>query len=289
MAPLAQNTAALDVPREMRRGVHWVKPELVAEIAFAEFTAEGVVRHASFIGLRGDKSAKEVVPERPVSTPEDNAPTSAVKITNPDRIIFPGSNISKGQLAEYYMSVSAIMLPWVANRPISLVRCPEGRARKCFFQKHDAGSFGEHVRHVEIREKNGEKQPYLYISDADGIATCVQMGTIEFHGWGSLASDVEKPDRMVLDLDPDEGLDFDMVRKAAMDMKRHLSDLGLVSFPMLTGGKGVHVVVPLTPQRSEEHTSELQSLMRISYAVFCLKKKTQQLHQGHGEMCNNRK
>src|SRR3546814_9373105 len=97
MAPLAQNTAALDVPREMRRGVHWVKPELVAEIAFAEFTAEGVVRHASFIGLRGDKSAKEVVPERPVSTPEDNAPTSAVKITNPDRIIFPGSNIPKGQ------------------------------------------------------------------------------------------------------------------------------------------------------------------------------------------------
>src|SRR3546814_2619862 len=87
MAPLAQNTAALDVPREMRRGVHWVKPELVAEIAFAEFTAEGVVRHASFIGLRGDKSAKEVVPERPVSTPEHNAPTSAVKITNPDRII----------------------------------------------------------------------------------------------------------------------------------------------------------------------------------------------------------
>src|SRR3546814_6748724 len=131
------------------------------------------------------------------------------------------------------------------------------------------------------------------------------MGTIEFHGWGSLASDVEKPDRMVLDLDPDEGLDFDMVRKAAMDMKRHLSDLGLVSFPMLTGGKGVHVVVPLTPQaewplvtdftkrfatalseaeperftatmskRSEEHTSELPSLMRISYAVFCFKKKT---------------
>src|SRR3546814_21197056 len=105
------------------------------------------------------------------------------------------------------MSVSAIMLPGVANRPISLVRCPEGRARKCFFQKHDAGSFGEHVRHVEIREKNGEKQPYLYISDADGIATCVQMGTIEFHGWGSLASAVEKPDRMVLDLDPDEGID----------------------------------------------------------------------------------
>src|SRR3546814_20874809 len=99
------------------------------------------------------------------------------------------------------------------------------------------------------REKNGEKQPYLYISDADGIATCVQMGTIEFHGWGSLASDVEKPDRMVLDLDPDEGLDFDMVRKAAMDMKRHLSDMGLVSFPMLTGGKGGHGVVTLTPQR----------------------------------------
>src|SRR3546814_13006500 len=104
------------------------------------------------------------------------------------------------------------------------------------------------------REKNGEKQPYLYISDADGIATCVQMGTIEFHGWGSLASDVEKPDRMVLDLDPDEGLDFDMVRQAAMDMKRHLSDLGLASFPMLTGGTGVHEVGPLHPQEAWPQT-----------------------------------
>ena len=241
---LARKSAPVDVPRDAARGAQWVTPKLVAEIAFAEFTGENVLRHASFLGLRDDKAAEEVVPEQAAPVPDERR----VKISNPDRVIFPDSGLTKGQLADYYERVAPILLPWLAHRPVSLVRCPQGRAKQCFFQKHDAGSFGETVHHVEIREKDGSTEPYLYVDDADGVLTCVQMGTIEFHGWGALVADVEKPDRMVFDLDPDEGLDFAEVKRSAADIARHLSDLGLVSFPMLSGGKGVHVVVPLTPE-----------------------------------------
>ena len=243
---IERKTAPVEVPKAAAKGAHWVTPKLVAEIAFAEFTSENVVRHASFVGLREDKPAEEAVAEKPQKL---TAPApSNVKLTSPDRVVFPEDGITKGQLAAYYQTVAPALLAWAAERPISLVRCPQGRAKHCFFQKHDAGSFGEHVRHVEITEKDGSVEPYLYISDADGIAACVQMGTIEFHGWGSLVADVEKPDRMVFDLDPDEGLDFGDVKTAAADLKRHLADIGLTSYPMLSGGKGVHVIVPLRPQ-----------------------------------------
>ncbi|NLS27906.1 Multifunctional non-homologous end joining protein LigD [Sphingomonas sp. S2M10] len=243
---LAADKPAAKVPRPEARGAHWVKPELVAEVAFAEFTAEKVVRHASFLGLREDKPADAVVAEEPAALPE-TAPSS-IKISSRDRVIFPESKLTKGDLADYYAAVAPIALPWLAERPISLVRCPQGRAKQCFFQKHDAGSFGEQVHHVEIREKDGSTEPYLYVSDADGMLACVQMGTIEFHGWGSRVADVEKPDRLVFDLDPDEGLDFDVVKKAAEHLKEQLAEIGLTSWPMLSGGKGVHVVVPLVPQ-----------------------------------------
>ncbi|QIG78905.1 DNA ligase D [Stakelama tenebrarum] len=251
---LARKTPPLDVPKSAARGAQWVTPGLVAEIAFAEYTAENVVRHASFQGLREDKAAEDVVDENAQPVPEPAQ--SDVKITSRDRVIFPDAKVTKGDLADYYAAVAPIMLPWIADRPISLVRCPQGRAKQCFFQKHDAGSFGDHVRHVDIREKDGSTEPYLYVDDADGILACVQMGTIEFHGWGARASDVETPDRMVFDLDPDEGLDFRDVKKAAEDLKQHLADIGLTSFPMLTGGKGVHLVVPLAPRA---HWPEVKS------------------------------
>jgi bifunctional non-homologous end joining protein LigD len=233
-----------DVPRDAARGAHWVKPQLVAEIAFAEFTADNVVRHASFVGLRGDKPAQAVVAETPIAPPSSD---DGINISNPDREIFPGDGITKGQLADYYRTVGAIMLPWIARRPISLVRCPQGRAKACFFQKHDAGSFGDNVHKIAIREKDGSTEDYLWIDNIAGVISCVQMGTIEFHGWGSRSDDVERPDRLIFDLDPDEELGFDIVKKAAVDLKTHLADLGLVSFALLSGGKGVHVVVPLKP------------------------------------------
>ncbi len=251
---LAAERPAAKVPRPEARGAHWVKPELVAEIAFAEFTAEGVVRHASFLGLRADKPAAEVIAEQPVDTEDGGdaaqpgSAASSVRITHRDRVLYPEAGITKGVLADYYAAVAPLALRWLANRPISLVRCPQGRAKQCFFQKHDAGSFGAQVHHVDVREKDGRVQPYLYVTDVEGVLACVQMGTIEFHGWGSRADDLEHPDRMVFDLDPDEGLDFDTVRKAAEHLKEQLAEIGLTSWPMLSGGKGVHVVVPLIPR-----------------------------------------
>ena len=243
---LARKTPPAEVPSVAARGASWVTPKLVAEIAFTEFTPDGVLRHPSYLGLRGDKPAEDVVPEAPAPAPA--AADIHVKVSSADRLIFPDSKVTKGDLAAYYAKVAPIMLPWTASRPISLVRCPQGRGKKCFFQKHDAGSFGEFVHHIDIREKDGSTEPYLYVEDADGLVACVQMGSIEFHGWGSSIDALEKPDRLVFDLDPDEGLGFDAVKKAAADIKEHLADIGLVSFAMLTGGKGVHIIVPLTPR-----------------------------------------
>ncbi|WCM26867.1 DNA ligase D [Sphingomonas sp. QA11] len=248
LARIERKTPTVEAPRAAVRGAHWVTPKLVAEIAYTETTPDGVLRHPSFLGLREDKTAKDVVAEKPV--PIDRAPVAEVhvKVSSRDRLIFPDSDVTKGDLADYYALMAPAVLPWAANRPISLVRCPQGRAKRCFFQKHDAGTFGDHVHQVPIREKDGSTENYLYVDDVDGLVACVQMGTIEFHGWGSSVATLEQPDRMVFDLDPDEDLGFDIVRKAAEDISNHLAEIGLTSFPMLSGGKGVHVVVPLTPR-----------------------------------------
>ena len=249
MAKLKTDKPALEVSKEDSRGVTWLHPELVAEVAFAEFTAEGAVRHGSFLGLRGDKQAAEVAPERAEPAPDADI---GIKITNPDRVIFPETGQTKGDLAAYYAAVAPLMLAYAGQRPLSLVRCPQGRAKQCFFQKHDSGSFGPSVKHVPIRETDGGSEDYLYVTDAAGLLACVQMGTIEFHAWVCRSAAIEAPDRMVFDLDPDEALDFKDVVGAAKHIRDTLSDLGLVSFAMLSGGKGVHVIAPLRPGHSWE-------------------------------------
>jgi bifunctional non-homologous end joining protein LigD len=248
MKPLEQKVPTVKAPRAQVRGAHWLRPRLVAEIAYTEMTNEGTLRHPSYLGLREDKRPEAVVIEFEESVNEATALAPNVAISNRERVIYPESNLTKGDLADYYQTIAPAMLPWAGSRPISLVRCPQGRARKCFFQKHDAGSFGEAVRHVAIMEKDGHEEPYLYIDTVDGLMTCVQMGTIEFHGWGARIEDVEKADRLVFDLDPDEGLDFENVRTAAFHFREILQSVGLETFPMLTGGKGVHVIAPLVPR-----------------------------------------
>ena len=247
MKPLEQRDAAVAAPRAATSGAHWLKPKLVAEIAYTEETTDGVLRHPSYLGLRDDKQAEAVVVEKPAPVQTVASQEKSVKISNRDRVLFPESGVTKGALADYYHAISEFMLPWTVERPISLIRCPQGRAKKCFFQKHDAGSFGDAVKHVAIREKDGATEPYLFIENEVGLLTCVQMGTIEFHGWGSRIENVEKADRLVFDLDPDEGLDFKAVKAAAFDFRKLLDGVGLKTFPMLTGGKGVHVIAPLTP------------------------------------------
>jgi bifunctional non-homologous end joining protein LigD len=248
MAPLERKEPTVEAPRAAVRGAHWIEPKLVAEIAYVEFTDEGVLRHPSYLGLREDKKPEAVVRETEAPVAIATAPAAGtVRISNRERVIFPEGKLTKGQLADYYEAVAPIMLPWAGSRPISLVRCPQGRAKKCFFQKHDAGSFGDEVKQVAIREKDGHEEPYLFVDTPAGLLTCVQMGTIEFHGWGSRIEDVEKADRLVFDLDPDEGLDFKDVVSAAFHVQDTLAQMGLTTFPMVTGGKGVHVIAPLTP------------------------------------------
>ncbi|MCK9513982.1 MAG: DNA ligase D [Pigmentiphaga sp.] len=248
MAPLERKAATVEAPRAAVRGARWIKPKLVAEIAYTEVTGDGVLRHPSYLGLREDKKPEAVVLETEAAVEIAVAPAgSGVRISNRDRVIFPEGKLTKGHLADYYETVAGIMLPWAGSRPISLVRCPQGRAKKCFFQKHDAGSFGEAVKQVAIREKDGHDEPYLFVDTPAGLLTCVQMGTIEFHGWGARIEDVEKPDRLVFDLDPDEGLAFGDVVSAAFHVRDVLAEMGLTTFPMVTGGKGVHVIAPLTP------------------------------------------
>ena len=259
MEPIATEKAAVEVPRADRKGAHWIKPSLVAEIAFSEFTDDGILRHPSFIALREDKAAKDVVKEVPQHLEARERPKRSkskkrkhssaedfgIEISSPERVIFPELSLTKKDLADYYATIEPLIMIDAARRPMTLIRCPGGRTGECFFQKHDKGTFGPHVKHIPIEESDGAVEDYLFFDDIKGLLASVQMGTIEFHGWGSKVDKVEYPDRLVFDLDPDVGLDFNKVKAAAVRLKALLEDLGLKSFPLLSGGKGVHVVVPL--------------------------------------------
>lgn len=267
LSPLRRKTAPMEIARPAARGVIWVRPQLVAEVAFAEMTGDGMVRHASFLGLREDKPAEDVVVEiaRTEGQQEQSNQPFGVAISHADRVIFDADGQTKGDLAAYYETIAPIMLHWLAGRPASLVRCPQGRARHCFFQKHDSGAFGGKVDHVAIREKDGGTADYLVVNDGEALLTCVQMNSIEFHGWGAPASNIEHPDRLVFDLDPEEGLDFAEVRRGAMQIRDLLAEMGLATFPMATGGKGIHVIASLDGSAGWERVKDFAS--RFARAV----------------------
>jgi bifunctional non-homologous end joining protein LigD len=269
---------AEDIPPDIRRRAHFVKPELVAEIEFRGFTDDGYIRQGSYKGLRRDKPARQVVAERPGAAPGRPSSPSAgepadgevavpkpavisvdstrhdkaieiegVRVTHPDKVIFPGQGITKRRLAEYYLLIKDLILPHVADRPLSLVRCPDGAQGDCFFQKHASPGFPDAFKPIRIKEKEGS-DVYLYIEDVRGLIACVQMGALELHIWGSHNQTLAKPDRIVFDLDPDEDMPFGEVAAAARDMRQRLAAIGLKTFPMVTGGKGIHVVAPLAPR-----------------------------------------
>jgi len=259
---------------EARRS-HWVEPELVGEVAFTEWTREGILRHPTFQGLREDKEAGEVVredphpltpsPTRSHSRPGEGEKSSkskkraagrkgdqemrsefaGVKLTHPDKVLFPEQGVTKGELAAYYERIADWILPRIADRPLTLVRCPEGRARQCFYQKHVNEHFPKAVKRIRVEEEAGS-EPYGTIDSAEGLLSLVQAGVLEMHIWGSTRKDIEKPDYVVFDLDPDEGLAWERVVEGALLLRDRLGDLGLRSFLKTTGGKGLHVCVPLT-------------------------------------------
>ncbi len=221
-------------------------------IAYTERTSDGVLRHPSFLGLREDKRATEVRMnaqfrngEQREDKPREKAEIAGVKLTHPDKILFPAANVSKEGLASYLAAVSDRMLPHIRNRPLSLVRCPDGAAAQCFFQKHRTRGMPAELRGVTIKQGDGESASYMTIQSRAGLVAAAQIGTLELHIWGSRADQIERPDRLVFDLDPDESLSFADVRLAATVVRALLASADLESFPLVTGGKGIHVVVPL--------------------------------------------
>jgi bifunctional non-homologous end joining protein LigD len=255
------------------RGAHWVQPKLVAQVAFTEWTRGGHLRHPSFLGLREDKAASNIVRDRALTSAELSAaikpsrkkPKSktgnpaapalipsavhgeglaGVRITSPDKVLFGDGDITKLELAQYYLSIARWILPHVANRPLSLVRCPEGTGKECFFQKHPGVGTPKNIRLVPVKEKNSTRN-YLVADKVDDLVSLAQIGALEIHVWGSQADKLEFPDRMIFDLDPDPSLPWPRVVESAHQIRRFLDDVGLQSFVKTTGGKGVHIVVPL--------------------------------------------
>ena len=259
--PLEQTECPFaSVPRSGRAQANWIEPKLVAAVEFTEWTEGGALRHPSYQGLREDKPANEVKREkkkppppgtrakpmqeaRRTAMPSKPNVIEGVALTHPDKILYSDEHITKKNIAEYYDAVADWMLPHVANRPISLVRCPEGSGKPCFFQRHKGEGLSEHIRPVKIDVK-GDREPYLSIVDVRGLIAIVQMGALEIHAWGSRVDRPELPDRIVFDFDPGEDVPWNKVKEAAKDMKQRLADKKLTSFLKVTGGKGLHVVVP---------------------------------------------
>ncbi len=250
LAPLAVKKPVLELPAHVpfrAASVRWVKPQVVAEVAFRGWGKEGLLRQASFKRLRSDKRKQDLG----VAPADAGQEDEAVAISHPERVVYPKQKLSKGDVADYYRQMARWILPEISGRPLSLLRCPDGVGKACFFQKHHGPGLGDAVRAVPLQQKSG-REDYVYINDARGLLQLVQMNTLELHPWGATVDDPEHPDRLVFDLDPGEGVSWAQVKAGARDVRDRLLQVGLQSFVRLSGGKGVHVVVPLQPKADWE-------------------------------------
>jgi bifunctional non-homologous end joining protein LigD len=261
-----------DPPAEARRGANWVRPELVAQVRFATWTADRLLRQASFKGLREDKPAKEVRGEEEKVAPlaggtqrashsaatgvaakaasvvkvaKGSMETAPVRLTHADKILDVETHLTKQQLADYYWAIAPHMLPHIEGRPLSLVRCPDGAGHPCFYQKHVNHMLPAGIGGVDVPDKKtGKVEEYITLSTAEALAGLAQMGVLEVHPWGSRNEDLEHPDRLIIDLDPDAAISWPRLAESAGEVRRQFKKLGLESFLKTTGGKGLHVVVP---------------------------------------------
>ncbi len=262
LVAIARKTAPVKLPEGLSsRGIHWVEPQIVVEITFAGWTSDDILRHSRFIGIREDKAPTEVVLDRPgaADSPASKTPSgpqevardgsaviAGVRITHAERVVYPEKGITKLTVAEYYAEVSAFMLPQIADRPLSLLRHPDGLTGEGFFQKNLGPGFPREVGRFDVHEKDGTTT-YAIVRDVKGLLGLIQMGVLEIHPWGSRTDDIERPDRLIFDLDPDEGVPWDRIVAAAITLRDRLADVGLRSFPKTTGGKGLHLTVPIVP------------------------------------------
>jgi bifunctional non-homologous end joining protein LigD len=305
-------------PADARRDVHWVEPQLVAQVRFANWTADNLVRQAAFLGLREDKPPMEVTREMPTTKPatkraaKSSAPANSskpearssstkpataksssapasIRLTHPDKVLDPGSHLTKRQLADFYLAIADRMLPHIVDRPLSLVRCPEGAGKPCFFQKHVNHTLPPGITGVDVPDKKtGVPEPYITITSANAkpetLAGLAQMGVLEVHPWGSTNDDLEHPDRLIFDLDPDESLPWPTLCSAAADVRKRLKRAGLESFLKTTGGKGLHIVAPITPKHDwltvKEAAHNLVLAMERANPTLYLTKMTKSARAG---------
>jgi len=262
--------------------VHWVEPKLVAQVGFSEWTGAGKLRHPRFLGLRNDKDPRDVVREQTVDaeleetvTAESNGSgkTAAsrdggvgrslkdtwrtvgghkIKLTNLDKVLFPADGITKGQVIDYYEQIAPNMLPLIKDRPLSLERFPDGIKVKGFYHKEAPDYFPDYIDLVEVETDETNTQMQVMANNVATLVYLAQMATITSHHWMSRAKDLHKPDKIVFDLDPSTEDSWDVVKQGARDLRAMLKDLGLTSFPLLTGSRGLHVAVPLKPQLDYE-------------------------------------
>jgi len=257
LTPLERKDSPLQKPltSAQARGVHWVEPRLVGEVQFAQWTREGLVRQAAFVGMRADKPVEQIIHEQPrtatsVTAPEAKKPEKAVKtvkamkITHPDRVIDTQSGTQKQALAQFYADISASILPFLRNRPVSLLRAPEGIEGEQFFQKHSERMTIPHIKQLDQALDPGHAR-LMEIDSADALIGAVQMGTVELHTWGATTDKIETPDLFVLDLDPDPALPWKSMLEAAQLTLSVLDEIGLQAFVKTSGGKGFHLIVPL--------------------------------------------
>jgi bifunctional non-homologous end joining protein LigD len=253
-------------PAERRKDIHWVKPELVAEVEYAVWTTDKLIRQSTFQGLRADKPPQEIVydPEAlptMATPPADPLPVASpppseklrdgsimfhgVRLSHADRTLYADTGLTKQAVAQYYLDVADWALPHLAHRPLTIIRSTGAKGQRAFYQKHVGAGMPDEIKGFKIA---GEEEPFPVIEDVSGLIALVQVGVVEIHPWGSRIDNVERPDRITFDLDPDEGLAWERVTDAAIEVRDALDAIGLRSFVKTTGGKGLHVVMPLAPK-----------------------------------------
>lgn len=228
------------------RGVVFVEPDLVAEVEFRAWTADGNLRHAAFRGLREDKLAQDVTRESDTPAKAERPQARQVRLTHPDRLYWPDAGVTKEGLADYYAEVWPKIAPFIVGRPLALLRAPDGIEGRTFFQKH--GWRGMNKAIGLFQDPNDSTDEKIIVIDGlDGLLGLVQSGVLEIHPWGSTTRNLEKPDMIIMDLDPGDGVAWPQVIEGALEIKRRLEEFGLAAFVKTSGGKGLHVVTPLTP------------------------------------------
>ena len=319
LQPFEQSEPVVGRPAGARwRGVHWVRPQMVVQVAFTEITSDGVLRHPTFRGIREDKAPADVVMERPPAGPAVS-PTSAgkgaappasgrdtpapprraavrqpepapasrtgarrelelagVRITNPDKVLYPERGLTKEALARYYLAVAEWLVPHISGRPLTLVRCPQGHTGGCFFQKHMDEVDSPHVRRIRVKEAEGARD-YRAVYDAAGLLVAVQLGALELHTWNSRADRLTHPDRVTLDIDPDPTVTWDDTVQAAHEIWMLLRELELECFVKTTGGKGLHVVIPLVRHSGWEDVRDFSRALVAAVAAASPTRYTLQL------------